>query len=58
MQPGVNHAGEIWTDVLGWQQGEVKIGDDGWADFACPSMSIAIFTNVKAKGREQFGKDK
>lgn len=24
---GKEHAGETWTDVMGWYQGEVKIGD-------------------------------
>lgn len=24
---GVEHKGEKWTDVLGWHQGEVTIGD-------------------------------
>lgn len=33
---GQGHAGEKWTDCLGWHQDEVTIGDDGWADFKCP----------------------
>lgn len=28
MQIPDGHAGEIWTDVLGWSQGEITIGDD------------------------------
>ena len=28
MQIPDGHAGEVWTDVLGWHQGEVTIGDD------------------------------
>lgn len=28
MQIPDGHAGEVWTDVLGWSQGEVTIGDD------------------------------
>lgn len=29
---GIKHrAGEKWTDILGWYQGEITIGEDGWA---------------------------
>lgn len=27
---GPMHSGEIWTDVLGWRQDEVHIGQDGF----------------------------
>jgi alpha-amylase len=26
-----HRAGEKWTDLLGWHQGEITIGEDGWA---------------------------
>lgn len=26
---GEMHRGEVWTDVLGWEKGEVKIDDEG-----------------------------
>ncbi|ORX40476.1 putative alpha-amylase [Kockovaella imperatae] len=53
---GKEHAGEKWTDVLGWHQGEVTIGEDGWADFSCPAESLSIWAKVDAKGREEFKK--
>lgn len=28
MQIPDGHAGEKWTDILGWSQGEIEIGDD------------------------------
>lgn len=28
MQIPDGHAGEVWTDVLGWSQGEITIGED------------------------------
>lgn len=40
------HAGEVWTDVLHWQEGEVTIGEDGWADFKCP-VRIPIFLSKR-----------
>ncbi|KAH8827374.1 putative alpha-amylase [Flagelloscypha sp. PMI_526] len=45
MEIGKGHAGEVWTDILGWKQGEVTIGEDGWADFGCPD----------ATKRQEFG---
>lgn len=27
---GTEHAGEVWTDVMGWRQGEVTIGEGEW----------------------------
>ncbi|CAE6419588.1 unnamed protein product, partial [Rhizoctonia solani] len=37
---GKDHAGEKWTDLLGWHDGEVTIGEEGWAEFRCPARSI------------------
>lgn len=54
---GKEHAGEKWTDVLGWHQGEVTIGDDGWADFFSPPQSISIWTKTDARGRDEFKKE-
>ncbi|KAL7420645.1 hypothetical protein Q5752_004596 [Cryptotrichosporon argae] len=54
---GKEHAGETWTDVLGWYQGEVKIDEDGWAEFKCPAHSMSIWTKTDARGRDEFKKD-
>ncbi|CAM1510456.1 Fc.00g007910.m01.CDS01 [Cosmosporella sp. VM-42] len=32
MHVGEMHAGEVWTDVLGWSDREVTIGEDGFGD--------------------------
>jgi alpha-amylase len=51
---GKQRAGEIWTDLLGWEETETKIDDEGWGIFNCPGVSVAIWVNKVAKGREQF----
>ncbi|KAF7904752.1 hypothetical protein EAF00_002086 [Botryotinia globosa] len=53
---GEMHAGEKWTDVLGWEQGEVEIGEDGWGVFKCPGTSVSVWVNAEAEGRDRFGK--
>lgn len=55
MQIPDGHAGEIWTDVLGWSEGEVVIGEDGWADFKSPAGSVSVWAKKDARGREEFG---
>lgn len=55
MQLPDGHAGEVWTDVLGWYQGEVTIGEDGWADFKCHERSVSIWAKKDARGREEYG---
>lgn len=56
MHVGEMHAGEKWTDVLGWSQGEVEIGHDGYGNFTCPGVSLSIWVNKDAEGRDRFGK--
>ena len=46
----------MWTDVLGWSQERVTIGDDGFGLFDIPGVSVAIYVNEKAEGRDRFGK--
>ena len=58
MDVGKEHAGEIWTDVLGWHQGEVKINVDGWGEFECPARSTSIWTAKDARGRSEFATKK
>jgi alpha-amylase len=55
MYVGTEHKGEIWTDVLGWESGEVHIGDDGFGLFSVGSCSVSIFVKKHAPGRERFG---
>jgi alpha-amylase len=55
MHVGEMHAGEVWTDVLGWSEREVTIGHDGYGEFICPGTSLSIWVNKYAEGREKFG---
>lgn len=55
MEVGKEHAGETWSDLLGWTKDEITIGEDGWAEFKCPGGSIGIWTSKDAKGRHEFG---
>lgn len=54
MAVGEMHAGEVWTDVLGWEQGEVKIDEEGYGVFKTPGVSVAIWVNREAEGRDRF----
>lgn len=53
---GELHAEEIWTDLLGWTGNPVKISNDGFGEFRCSSVSVSVFVNKEAKGRQDFGK--
>lgn len=53
---GEVHRGEVWTDVLGWSDRQVEIGDDGFGNFACGSCSVSVFVHKDAKGREKLGR--
>jgi len=54
MEVGKEHANEEWTDLLGWHQGTIKIGEDGWADFKCSSMSVScVCTYLSSADRMQ-----
>lgn len=50
---GEEHKGEVWTDVLGWQTDEVKIGDDGFGLFKCSGTSVSVWVNKDAEERKQ-----
>lgn len=54
MLVGNEHAGETWVDLLGWEESETKIDDEGWGIFNCPGVSVAIWVNKAAKGSDQF----
>ena len=54
MYAGKEHAGEEWTDILGWHQGIVTISGDGKGVFRCPGGSISIWVKVGARGRDGF----
>ena len=54
MAVGDMHKGEKWTDVLGWEKDEVVIDEEGFGTFKCPGVSVAIWVNSEAEGREKF----
>jgi alpha-amylase len=56
MHVGEMHAGEVWTDILGWQKGEVIVGQDGYGDFTSSETSVSVWVNREAEGRGRFGK--
>jgi len=41
MAVGIEHKGEVWTDVLGWEPKEVTIGDDGFGEFDWYVLSVS-----------------
>ncbi|KAL8942630.1 MAG: hypothetical protein Q9216_001543 [Gyalolechia sp. 2 TL-2023] len=56
MYVGQAHQGERWTDILGWEQSQVIINQDGWGCFPCHGVSVAVWVNEQAEGRDQFSK--
>lgn len=54
MAVGEMHAGEKWTDLLGWEEGEVEIDDEGYGLFPCPGTSVAVWVRSDAEGRDRF----
>jgi len=56
MAVGEMHAGQVWTDVLGFEEKEVQIDGDGFGMFPCPGTSVSVYVRKDAEGRDQFGK--
>ncbi|KAF8320734.1 putative alpha-amylase [Clavulina sp. PMI_390] len=56
MEVGKEHTGEKWIDLLGWHQGDVIIGEDGWADFRCSARSVSVWIKEDARGRDELKK--
>ena len=54
MHVGEMHAGETWTDVTGWSDGEVEIGSDGFGEFTCGQCSVSVWVNKDAADRGRF----
>ncbi|EXJ69826.1 alpha-amylase [Cladophialophora psammophila CBS 110553] len=53
MAVGEEHAGEIWTDLLGWQQDAVQIDDESFEEFMCLGTSVSVWINKEVEGRDQ-----
>lgn len=54
MNVGSQHAGEVWTDVLGFEWSTVTIDEDGNGRFPCQRNTMACFVGEAASGREKF----
>jgi alpha-amylase len=56
MYVGAHHAGEEWSDVLGWCLATVIIDGRGFGIFPVAGKSIGVWVNAKAKGRKSLSK--
>ncbi|GKT95642.1 glycoside hydrolase family 13 protein (alpha amylase) [Colletotrichum tofieldiae] len=54
MEVGQEHAGEVWTDVLGLESASVVIDENGIGLFFCRRNNMACFVSSDAKGRKRF----
>jgi alpha-amylase len=54
MNVGAHHAGEIWTDIMGWAWGTVVIDHDGWGLFPVGPRSMGVWVNERAEGRRRM----
>lgn len=52
MYVGRKHAGEVWSDILEWYPGTVTIDRHGYGDFPVAGMSVSVWVNVEAEGRD------
>ncbi|KAH8432285.1 alpha-amylase [Aspergillus melleus] len=52
MYVGRRHAREKWTDILGWHTKVVTIDKHGYGVFPVSSMSVGVWVNSLAKGRD------
>lgn len=51
MYIGRKHAGEEWTDILDWCPGKVTIDRKGYGIFPVSAMSVSVWVNAAAEGR-------
>lgn len=49
---GKQHAGEVWTDIMGWAWGEMTIDQAGEAVFPVGHRSLSVWVNKTAPGRK------
>ncbi|XMO70856.1 alpha-amylase [Luteolibacter sp. AS25] len=43
MEMGTDYSGKKFHDILGHVEGEIAIGEDGWAEFKCPAGSVSVW---------------
>jgi len=51
MYVGRQHAGERWTEIMGWARGEVIIDRRGWGSFPVGPRSVGVWINKQAENR-------
>lgn len=56
MYVGRKHAGEQWTDILGWREEKVTIDNRGYGVFPVSAMSVSVWVNAAAEGRDMLGR--
>lgn len=56
MYIGKRHAGEEWTDILGWSSERVIIDKDGFGIFFVSAKSVSVWVNAAAEGRNTLGR--
>lgn len=56
MYVGRKHAGELWTDILDWHADVITIDDRGYGIFPVNAMSVSVWVNAAAEGREHLGR--
>ncbi|UZJ50717.1 hypothetical protein CBS101457_000037 [Exobasidium rhododendri] len=44
--------GEKWVDAIGWKEGELTIGEDGWCEFESPASSCSVW--VRKEDKEKY----
>jgi alpha-amylase len=54
MNVGKEHAGEVWTDILGHSTTEVTIAHDGCGIFLCTRNTVSIYVSGRAEGKNRF----
>lgn len=54
MSVGSQHAGERWTELLGYVESVVMIDRKGWGAFPVRPRSLGVWINVLAQGRSQM----
>jgi alpha-amylase len=53
MNVGRQHAGETWTDIMGWAWGQVSIDREGWGMFPVGPRSVGVWVNERAEGKRR-----
>ncbi|PYH39524.1 alpha-amylase [Aspergillus neoniger CBS 115656] len=54
MYVGRRHAKETWTDILQWCDQTVVIDSKGYGEFPVSAMSVSVWVNSEAEGRESL----